>query len=77
MQPECMQGWMNKKAVAEYLGLKSERSVERMVAQRKIPKPQTFSRRVYWKKSVLEKWLAGSRYEKACDAELRRINASV
>ena len=69
-----MEGWMNKKELATYLGLKSVRSVDRWVGRSLIPAGKKFPTGPHWKKDIVDKWLdAFGQYERKCDQQLKRM----
>lgn len=65
-------GWMTKDEVAAYIGVTSGRTVDRWISKRIIPRGRRFPCGTYWRKDIIDKWLASAEYEKQCDEALRQ-----
>lgn len=69
-----MKGWMNKKELAEYIGVKSVRTVDRWVERNLLPQGKKFPTGMHWKQDIVEKWLdAFGSYEKECNRRLKHV----
>lgn len=71
-----MEGWMNKKELAAYIGVKSVRTVDRWIGKNHLPKGKQFPTGPHWKKDIVDKWLDGfGQYEKQCNRQLKHLQA--
>lgn len=71
-----MEGWMNKKELAAYIGVKSVRTVDRWIGKNHLPKGKQFPTGPHWKKDIVDKWLDGfGQYEKQCNRQFNPNSA--
>ena len=67
-----MEGWMTKKELAAYIGVKSVRTVDRWVEKQLLPKGKRFPNGPHWKVDIVNKWLDGfGQYERECNKQLK------
>ncbi len=71
-----MEGWMNKKELAAYIGVKSVRTVDRWIGKNHLPKGKQFPTGPHWKKDIVDKWLDGfGQYEQQCNRQFKHLQA--
>ena len=66
-----MEGWLTKKELAEYIGAKSIRTVERWVSRQILPRGKRFPSGLLWEKTIVDQWLLDPHYKKMCDRTLK------
>ena len=71
-----MDGWLSKKEVGEYLGGKSPRTVDRWIAKRIIPQGKRFPGGLFWRKDIIDQWLAADQYATKCAKALKLREAT-
>ena len=71
-----MDGWLSKKEVGEYLGGKSPRTIDRWIAKRIIPQGKRFPGGLFWRKDIIDQWLAADQYATKCAKALKLREAT-
>lgn len=71
-----MEGWMNKRELAVYIGAKSIRTVERWVSRQILPRGKRFPSGLHWEKTIVDQWLLDPNYKKMCNRTLKEAQAS-